>query len=719
MSKSGSISEIALIFVTDEDFDTQVNRALAAVGQSLGISRCSLFLDSADGLTTSKTHEWCADGVQSQLEHLRDIPYSGMPSWRALLEDKTVSAVNDIECLPADIKNALEPQGVRSIVFAPVRVGDRAHGFLAFSECGGPRAWSVIETETLKMISGMITTAYSKKALAEQLAASEANFREYFHVVDDIIVITDLEGRPLFANEGATSKLGYSLEELRSKNVLDLRPPEKWEEARRMLDAVLRRELASCPIELVGRYGTLIPVETRVWLGKWDGRDCMFCLSKDLSAEQAALQKFEKFFRSNPAAMAVNRPSDRRFVDVNDAFLEALGYTREEVIGQSSLELALFVDDERWLRAREELLRTGAIRNRELSLRREDGSPVHVLFSGDTIDIQGQTYLLMVAIDTTKQIQLRTDLTAEHDRLTNVIEGARLGTWEWNVQTGETTYNERWAQITGYTLAELAPTSIDTWTRLTHPDDVAESDRLVRDHFEGTTEFYVCESRMLHKNGQWIWVMDRGKVIERDLQGRPLLMYGTHADITEKKAMEDQIRELAIRDPLTGVYNRRYVFERLEEIVAEHSRYGRRFCVSVLDIDHFKAVNDTLGHQAGDFALREFARTIGSAIRQYDLLGRYGGEEFIIISANASGSETAAMVERVMGMVRGKAFVYEGNEIRFTFSCGLADSAEFVPKALSVEAIITLADNRLYEAKAAGRDRCVGPEAGRNAGVVP
>jgi diguanylate cyclase (GGDEF)-like protein/PAS domain S-box-containing protein len=180
-------------------------------------------------------------------------------------------------------------------------------------------------------------------------------------------------------------------------------------------------------------------------------------------------------------------------------------------------------------------------------------------------------------------------------------------------------------------------------------------------------------------------------------------------DVSEKKAMEQRIRDLAIRDPLTNVYNRRHILERLSEILAEYRRYGRGFCVSILDIDHFKIVNDTRGHQAGDFALQEFAHTVGSVIRQVDLLGRYGGEEFIILSPNAGGAETTAMIERLLQLMRSKTVLFEGHKIRFTFSCGVADSSEFPPEALSAYAMVSLADKRLYVAKEDGRDRCVGP----------
>ncbi|MCK7535070.1 MAG: PAS domain-containing protein [Marinilabiliales bacterium] len=103
--------------------------------------------------------------------------------------------------------------------------------------------------------------------------------------------------------------------------------------------------------------------------------------------------------------------------------------------------------------------------------------------------------------------------------------------------------------------------SIDTWLELAHPEDLKQSEELLRKHFTGHTEYYQCELRMKHKDGYWVWVHDRGKVIEWDEKGNPVWMFGTHTDITAQKEMEQSIRELSIRDPLTNVYNRRYLFE--------------------------------------------------------------------------------------------------------------------------------------------------------------
>lgn len=129
-----------------------------------------------------------------------------------------------------------------------------------------------------------------------------------------------------------------------------------------------------------------------------------------------------------------------------------------------------------------------------------------------------------------------------------IIWGTHAGTWEWNVETGETKFNERWAEIMGYTIDELEPVSIGTWQRLSHPTDLLRSEAELQKCFSGEREFYECESRMRHKNGEWVWVLDRGKVVEWGKDGRPLRMSGTHLDITERKQAD--IERERIRDNL-------------------------------------------------------------------------------------------------------------------------------------------------------------------------
>jgi len=126
-----------------------------------------------------------------------------------------------------------------------------------------------------------------------------------------------------------------------------------------------------------------------------------------------------------------------------------------------------------------------------------------------------------------------------------IISGARLGTWIWNVQTGETRFNERWANIIGYSLADLHPTSIKTWRDLTHTEDLPELDSKLNEHFSGKTAYFHCDTRMKHKDGHWVWVRDNAKVVTRTTDNEPEWMAGTHIDITEEVKLQAGLERLS------------------------------------------------------------------------------------------------------------------------------------------------------------------------------
>ncbi len=186
--------------------------------------------------------------------------------------------------------------------------------------------------------------------------------------------------------------------------------------------------------------------------------------------------------------------------------------------------------------------------------------------------------------------------------------------------------------------------------------------------------------------------------------------------LCEREIMREHIRianrgpgeaALSIHDPVTGTFNRRYVFDRLAGFDAEYARLGRNFCISLLDIDQFKAINEKYGRDAGDLVLKEFASIISSSIRPYDISGRLTDDVFIVASVNASALETGYLIERIRKAVRAHVFNFDGTEIRLVFSHGIADSAEFSPETLAVDKMVELAEQRLL----ADKDLKANPEA--------
>lgn len=168
-----------------------------------------------------------------------------------------------------------------------------------------------------------------------------------------------------------------------------------------------------------------------------------------------------------------------------------------------------------------------------------------------------------------------------------------------------------------------------------------------------------------------------------------------------------RINKLLSLDPLTNIYNRRYIFEQLTKDFVKYNRSNLVFSVSILDIDHFKNINDTYGHVAGDLILKEFSKLLLDNLDKSDLIGRYGGEEFVIVSYNLSRNETVHKISKLLDIIRNKSFFYANKEIKFTFSAGISDALFFEKNQITIEKIINLADKRLYKAKELGRNQIV------------
>ena len=134
-------------------------------------------------------------------------------------------------------------------------------------------------------------------------------------------------------------------------------------------------------------------------------------------------------------------------------------------------------------------------------------------------------------------------LHEKEERLDLALKGADLGTWDWNVQTGEVLFNARWAEILGYSPNELAP-NVDTWKSFLCPEDEAYVNEVLNRHLEGNSPYYETEHRLRAKSGEWVWVLDKGKVTHRDQNGKPLRAVGTHLDITARKNAEESLRGL-------------------------------------------------------------------------------------------------------------------------------------------------------------------------------
>lgn len=531
---------------------------------------------------------------------------------------------------------------------------------------------------------------------------------------------------------------------------------------------------------------------------------------------------------------------DGSIIEANPAFAAMLGYTKSELETLTLFDIThpddVHVGSETMAGVRSGAVATYLFEKRYI---RSDGTPFWALLSGSVIrDEDNGRPLYLVSqvedIDARKKAEAR--IAEAETRWNFALAGAGQGVWDVDVRKGGITYSDTWAGMLGYDKEELDGDR-DRWLTMIHPDDREAVEAADRAHLAGETEFFEAEFRMRHKQGHWLWILDRGKVIERDETGQMVRAIGTLTDITRRKeaeerlarsaalladekerlkitlqsigdavicsdadglvtfvnpvaekltgvaggevlglpldrvyraideetgqrldlaclfgadhhpveqnsramlvradrthcsirqvvspivsdggefggsvivfqdftdarALQRQLAYAAAHDALTGLSNRSSFIQTMDEMLAAMRAGAPARQFMFIDLDHFKAVNDTGGHAAGDALLKRVAETIRDALAPGDTLARLGGDEFAVVLHSASPGDAEGAAGTVIESLRMLEFEWNGQVHRIGASIGLAP---FGPDCGEVDEIIARADAACYAAKAAGR----------------
>ncbi|TGQ45885.1 MULTISPECIES: PAS domain S-box protein [unclassified Mesorhizobium] len=557
-------------------------------------------------------------------------------------------------------------------------------------------------------------------------------------------------------------------------------------------------------------------------------------------------QRFRRAMEDSAIGVAIVG-LDGRILQTNSAFAAMLGYTREEIEALTFYQIT-HPDDLQIGRDTMASLKEGKISSFRFEKRylRKDGTAVWAQLAGSVIrDEDSARPLYLVSqiedIDARKQSEAR--ITEAETRWNFALASAGQGVWDFDMRKGGTTYSATWVQMLGYADGELDGDP-DRWLTLIHPDDrkvVAEADRA---HLDGKTPFFEAEFRMRHKDGRWIWILDRGKAIEHDSEGRLIRAIGSLTDITQRKqaeerlivsaamladekerlrvtlqsigdavictdaanritfmnpvaekltgvagnealgktlghvywavdeetgqrigmarpsivgpgpadqnsravlirrdetrcsirqvvspiinernefgglvivfqdftdarALQRQLAYAAAHDVLTGLANRSSFIRTMEELVDQSRKAGTASSAGAaehqfmfVDLDHFKLVNDTGGHAAGDALLKRVADAIRGVLGPEDIVARLGGDEFAIIMRSGSTASANRAAQSIINAIRGLDFSWDGRPHSVGASIGLTPIHAGCGEA---DEIIARADAACYAAKAAGR----------------
>jgi len=359
---------------------------------------------------------------------------------------------------------------------------------------------------------------------------------------------------------------------------------------------------------------------------------------------------YKQIIEDSPIGYAYNKiicdkgiPCDYEVLDVNATFEKLTGLLRSNIIGKkiTSVFLNFKEFDYEWIKNCGNIAIYGGKKEFEhfsTTLNRMYRVNVYSPKKG---------FFITNFVDISKEKEQLHELEKSNKRMENILEGTNVGTWEMNMKTGETIHNERWAEMLGYTLEELSPITNDTWKKLVHPDDLIQE--YIRDIqlYNKEIEYYDDEYRMKHKNGSWVWIHDRGKVISWANDGQPHIICGTHTDISDKVKKQEEILYLSYCDQLTGLYNRRFYEEELKRLDVKRNL---PMTIVMADVNGLKLINDSFGHALGDRLLKKVAEVIKKGCRSDDIVARLGGDEFVIILTKTDEEKAEQIIKRIKAL---------------------------------------------------------------------
>lgn len=444
----------------------------------------------------------------------------------------------------------------------------------------------LLELDGRRLVLEINRDITERKQTEESLRRSEARYRLLHEGMRDAYVEVFMDGRIRDCNEVYCQLVGYTRPELQTMTYVDL-TPRCWHA---MEAAVVETQILPHGYSEVyekeyrRKDGTLVPIELRTILVRdANGHpESMWATIRDISERKksdAALRDSELRYRSladaTSAATWRCSPSGL-FSEPQPEWMSFTGQTEEECLGDGWIK-AIHPDDLAMLMSKwRDTVACAGLYATEYRVRRHDGQWRWINVQAAPVRDAGGKIVEWFGMDfdITERKQAELDLRESRRQLVMALEAGQLGFWDWDIPSGRVRFGGCWAAMLGYDDSEIEPHA-HFWEKLVHPDEKESVVSTLSNHLAGRTEFYECEHRMRHKNGSWRWILDRGQVVERDAEARPLRAIGTHSDVTARHEAEVALQEAdrrkdeflatlahELRNPLAPISNGLHILQR-------------------------------------------------------------------------------------------------------------------------------------------------------------
>jgi diguanylate cyclase (GGDEF)-like protein/PAS domain S-box-containing protein len=560
------------------------------------------------------------------------------------------------------------------------------------------------------LVRGMYVVAHDineVKEAQEKLAAREEELRFFAENIPEAIVYIDLERGCTFINNVFLRTRGISRESALGKFPDQVYSPEVMAEVGPQLERVLLGE------EVVYERLVRMPSGDERWIrvrltprhdanGVVRGYYVVSTDIHDIKSAQALVEDKERQLRqvidSIPTPMVYVDP-DFRYRYVNDAFLDYVGLPQSRVIGET---VRAVLGEERYgaLAPFLERVQRGETLSMERLLRFADGRTrwMTVRLTPRLAEGRFLGYYATTS-DIHEQKMVEEELRRASSVLSAHFDNTPLAVIEWDTELRVVRWSGHAEAIFGWPASDALGRALAGW-RLVFEDDEAAVGAMIRGLMDGAERHATLLHRNYRKDGSVIWVEWHNSAL-RDENGRVISILSLAQDVSSRMQAEERLQYMATHDGLTGLPNNVLLNDRLQAALMRAHRARRRVGVMFLDLDHFKDVNDSLGHRIGDGLLKELSNRIRGALRQSDVLARISGDEFVVVLEDLPDEGAPERVARkILEEVR-RPFVIEGHEIHVSGSLGLALHPE---DGLDAETLLKNADAAMYHAKELGRN---------------